>query len=80
MFPKLPIIQITTHYRNAVIEKVVGTSSDIFGNVRKSSENRRKCSEIPDMTRRKRHEFDSEIVGSYTIVFPLVQVKSGGIV
>ena len=42
MFPKIPIIQITTHYRNAVIERVVGTFSDIFGNVRKSSENRRK--------------------------------------
>ena len=32
------------------------------------------------MTRRKPHVFDSEIVGSYTIVFPLVQVKPGGIV
>ena len=79
MSPKIPIIQITTHYRNVVIEKVVGTSSDIFGNVR-TSENRRKCSEIPDMTRRKPHVFDSEIVGSYTIVFPLVQVKPGSIV
>ena len=51
--------------------------SAMFGSLRKIVG---KGSVIPDMTRRKRHEFDSEIVGSYTIVFPLVQVKSGGIV
>ena len=51
---------------------VFGTSADIFGNVRKSSENRRKSSEvavtfpeIPAMTRRKSHTFDQEKVCSY---------------
>ena len=55
---------------------VVGTSSDIFGNVRKSSGNRRKSSEvavtfseIPVMTRRKSHAFDSEKVGRYRSEF-----------
>ena len=54
--------------------KVVGTSSDNFGNVRKSSENGRKSSEvagtfseIPVMRRRKSHAFDSEKVGRYRI-------------
>ena len=49
-------------------------SSYIFGNVRKSSENRRKSSEvartfseIPVMTRQKSHAFDSEKVGRYSI-------------
>ena len=55
--------------------KVVGISSDIFGNVRKSSENPRKSSEtartfseIPVMMTQKSHAFDSEKVGRYTIL------------
>ena len=55
--------------RHVVIEKVVGTSSEIFGNFRKSSENRRECSEIPVLTGRKPHAFDSEIVGRYTAAY-----------
>ena len=67
---------------NRKCSKVVGISSDIFGNVRKSSENRRKSSEvartfseIPVMTRQKSHAFDSEKVGRYrtidiSLVFP----------
>ena len=54
--------------------KVVGTSSDIFGNVWKSSENRwkssevaRTFSEIPVVARQQSHAFDSEKVGRYTI-------------
>ena len=53
--------------------KVVGISSDILGNIRTSSENRRKSSEvartfseIPVMTRQKSHAFDSEKAGRYT--------------
>ena len=53
--------------------KVVGISSDIFGNISKSSENRRKSSEvartfseIPVMMRQKSHAFDSGKVGRYT--------------
>ena len=52
--------------------KVVKISSYILGHVRKSSENRRKSSEvarmfseIPLMTRQKSHAFDSEKVGRY---------------
>ena len=41
---------------------------DIFGNVWKSAENRRKCSEIPVMTRQKRQAYDSEKVGRYNLV------------
>ena len=59
---------------NRRCSKVVGISSDIFGNVRKSSENRRKSSEvartfseIPVKTRQKSHAFDSEKVGRYTM-------------
>ena len=58
---------------NRKCSKVVRISSDIFGKVRKSSENLRKSlevtwmfSEIPVMTRQKSHAFDSEKVGSYT--------------
>ena len=54
--------------------KVIGISSDIFGTVRKSSESRRKSSEvartfseIPVMTRQKSHSFDSEKVGRHKI-------------
>ena len=50
----------------------IETSSEISGNARKSSENRWKLSEvagtfseIPVMTRRKSHTFDSEKVGRY---------------
>ena len=63
---------------NRKCSKVVGISSDIFGNVRKSSEDRRKSSEvartfsqIPVMTRQKSHAFDSEKVGRYTTSEPL---------
>ena len=52
---------------------VVGTSSNVFGKVQNSSENGRKSSEvtvtfseIPVLTRRKAHAFDSEKVGGYT--------------
>ena len=52
--------------------KVVRISSDIFGNIGKSSENRWKSSEvaqtfseIPVMTRQKSRVFDSEKVGRY---------------
>ena len=48
--------------------KVVGASSDIFGNVRKSSENRWKCLEIPVMTRQKPHAFDPEKVSRDNLV------------
>ena len=54
--------------------KVIGISSDILGNIRKSSENRRKSSEMARtfseilvMTRQKSHAFDSEKVGRYNI-------------
>ena len=67
--------QMSTIRSNCKCSKVVGTSSDIFGRVRKSSENRRKSSEvartfseIPVMTRQKSQAFDSEKVGRYTMV------------
>ena len=54
--------------------KVIGMSSDLFGNVRKSSENCRKSLEvawmfleIPVMTRQNSHAFDSEKVDRDTI-------------
>ena len=53
---------------------VFGTSADISGNVRKSSESRRKFSEvagtfpeIPALTRLKSHTFDAEKVGKYRV-------------
>ena len=65
--------QMSTTRLNCKCSKVVGISLDIFGNVRKSSENRRKYSEvaqtfseIPVMTRQKSHAFDSEKVGRYS--------------
>ena len=68
-------IQMSIIRLNRKCSKVVRISSDIFGNFRKSSENRRKSSEvartfseIPVMTRQKSHAFDSEKVGRYTIV------------
>ena len=61
---------------NRKCSKIVEISSDIFGNVRKSSENRQKSSEmaqtfseIPVMMRQRSHTFDSEKVGGYTIDF-----------
>lgn len=51
----------------------VGASLDVFGNIGKPSENRRKSSEvtgtfseIPSMTRQKSHTFDSKKVGRCT--------------
>ena len=65
--------QVSTIRLNRKCSKVVGISSFIFGNVRKSSENHRKSSEvastfleIPVMTRQKSHGFDSEKVGRYS--------------
>ena len=59
--------QMSTIRLNRKCSKVVGISSDIFGNVQKSSENRQKSSkvaqtflEIPVMRRQKSHAFDSE--------------------
>ena len=59
---------------NRKCSKVVGISSDIFGNVRKLSENRRKYSEvartfseIPVMMRQKSQAFDSEKLGRYML-------------
>ena len=67
--------QMSTIRLNRKCSKVVGISSFIFGNVRKSSETRRKSSEvawtfpeIPVMTRQKSHAFDSEKVGRYTFL------------
>ena len=64
--------QMSTIRLNRKCSKVIGISSDIFGNVWKSSENRRKSlevartfSEIPVMTRQKSHAFDSEKVDRY---------------
>ena len=65
-------IQMSAIGLNRKCSKVVRITSDIFGNFRKSSENRRKSSEvartfseIPVMTRQKSHAFDSEKVGRY---------------
>ena len=59
---------------NRKCSKVVGISSSIFDNVRKSSANRRKFSEVARtfseitvMTRQKSHAFDPEKVGRYSI-------------
>ena len=67
--------QMSTICSNSKCSKVVGISSDIFGNVWKSSENRQKSSEvartfseIPVMTRQKSHAFDSEKVGRYILL------------
>ena len=69
--------KMSTIHLNRKCSKVVGISSDIFGNVRKSSENRRKSSEvvrtfleIPVTTRQKSHAFKPEKVGRYTIPCP----------
>ena len=50
---------------NHKYSKVVGISSDIFGNVRTSSEVAWTFPEIPVMTRQNSHAFDSEKVGRY---------------
>ena len=67
--------QMSTIRLNRKCSKVVGISSDIFGNVRKPSENRWKSSEvaqtfsdIPVMMRQKSHAFDSEKVSRYTLM------------
>ena len=74
--------QMSTICLNRKCSKVVRISSDIFGNVRKSLENRRKSlevartfSEIPVMTRQKSHAFDSEKVGRYSLRVTLL-IKS----
>ena len=66
--------QMSTIRLNRKCSKVVGISSFIFGNVQKSSENRRQSSEvtrtfseIPVMIRQKSDVFDSEKVGRYTL-------------
>ena len=66
---------MSTIRSNRKCSKAVGISSDILGNVRKSSENRQKYSEvartfseIPVMKRQKSHAFDLEKVGRYTLV------------
>ena len=59
---------MSTIRSNHKCSKVVGISSDIFGNIRKSSEVAQTFSEIPVMTRQKSHTFDSERVGRYISV------------
>ena len=67
--------QMSTIRLNRKCSKVVGISSSIFDNVRKSSENRWRSSEvartfpeIPVMTRQKSYAFHSEKVGRYRMV------------
>ena len=57
--------QMSTIRLNRKCSKVVGISSDIFGNVRKSSEVARTFSEIPVMTGQESHALESEKVGRY---------------
>ena len=71
--------QTSTIRLNRKCLKVIGTSSDIFGIIEKSSENHRKSSEvartfseIPVKTRQKSHAFDSEKVGRYTFGSPFL--------
>ena len=59
--------------------KVIRTSLDIFSNIQKFFENRRKSSEvagmfleIPVMTRRKSHTFHSDKVGRYTVAIDII--------
>ena len=68
--------QMSTIRLNRKCSKVVGISSSIFDNVRKSLENRRRSSEvartfpeIPVMTRQKSHAFHSEKVGRYISLY-----------
>ena len=64
---------------NRKCSKVVSQNiADIFGNVGKSSENRRKSSEVGltfseilVMTRQNSHTFDSEKVGRYMILLTI---------
>ena len=73
LYNKHKSFQTSTIRSNRKCSKVVRISSNIFGNVRKSSENRRKSSEVARtfseilvMTRQKSHVFDPEKVGRYT--------------
>ena len=50
--------------------KAVGTSSNIFPYFRKSSENRRKFSEILVMARRKSHAFGWHVYDCIFIIIP----------
>ena len=75
LYNKRKSFQMSTIRSNCKCSKVIGISSDIFCNVRKSWENGRKSSdvaqtfsEIPVMTRQKSHAFDSEKVGRYTLL------------
>ena len=68
-------LQMSAIRSNHKCSKVIKISSDIFGNVGKSSENRWKSSEVARtvseilvMTRQKSHAFDSEKVGRYILV------------
>ena len=74
--------QMSTIRLNRKCSEVIGISLDIFGNVRKSSENHRKSSkvartfsEIPVMTRQKSHAFDSEKVGRYIMIITELQIQ-----
>ena len=78
--------QMSTIRLNRKCSKVVRISSDILGNVRKSSENRRKYSEvsrtfseIPVMTSQKSHAFDLEKVGRYAGSIMKVRPRSAAI-
>ena len=71
---------MSTIHSNHKCSKIVGISSDIFGNVGKSLENCRKSSEVTRtfseilvMTRQKSHAFDSEKVGKYIVIFNIIQ-------
>ena len=60
------------HSFGSAFEKAVGTSSDLFGYLRKSSKNRRKFSKIPVM----QDENLTHLVGRYMTVFLLFPVLS----
>ena len=73
-YNKRKSFQMSLIRSNRKCSKIVGISSDIFGNVRKSSENHwkssevgRTFSEIPVITRQKSLAFDSEKVGGYSL-------------
>ena len=72
LYNNLKSFQLSTICLNRKCLKGNGISLDIFGNVRKSLENRRKSlevartfSEITVMTRQKSHAFDLEKNGRY---------------
>ena len=59
---------MSTVHLNRKCSKVVGISSDIFGNVRKSLENLRKSSEVAwTFLGQNSHAFDSEKVDRCTV-------------